>query len=611
MNSSVEFNLRRVTAPIVTLGRIAVSGVRLIVWDTLKNGVIDLRPLSRVERFLTISGLALVCGFLFSILFNDVLRTIWVIEPLTFESNATRGLLVPSIAVPLTLITLTLAWSYVLTGALQVRSARVRWFIFLIYFLFGLLALANGVFGIPPHLALFPIGIQALVYFVILSILIGAFILVPRGTLSLALQFSLTLGLNTSLVTFGLAQAVTAQQLTGFTYPTGYIVTVMVDTARVLIVPFLFLTGVEMVNFGLDVTRWAVRAVQINATDSFAKWILVLFITYRIYGLGAGVARGGIEPAQWNAWAGAALLLIGLGAILFWQSKKNRGEWVPYRLVVILLVLLPLGQILLVPLLLLTALFFFLAATLPGIFGNADLTTLLAQANQALGTLGQASDLYRDYTHLIVALAGIVIALIFSRRNHPTITAFGFVLAWSQGLEWLAEFGHPLEAFRFEYDAVDAALIVALAAMALVWIARRELTNERTWHLLAMALLSTLLTQTSFLDNPFSPLFSFAGVFFLVFGILWNVLTVGGRFTNVSTPNFPRASRLFLYLGYVLLSVCIAQWFIVSHNVVTQKLLSDLTQSGFTTFGLALAYLVFAQGGASLIESQTQIDHPK
>jgi hypothetical protein len=415
------------------------------------------------------------------------------------------------------------------------------------------------------------------------------------------------LTLNTVLVVVGLIQAVAAQQRTGFPYASGYLVTMMVDLARVLIVPFLFLTGVEWVNFGLDVTRWGAKSVQRYSVRWITALVLILFLGYRLTGLIAQIQAEGVEQQRWGAWIGAAILAGGLLGLNVWLQRKPAGAGVPYGLIVALIVLLPLFQILLAPLLTFVAFFFFASASAAEMLGGADLTGMLADANRILGYIGEWSNAYREYWYLIIAFVGILIAWFSSRRKHITLTAFGLILAWSQGLEWLSESNHPLAILRCAYTDVDRVLVLALAGLAGVWILRRQLTDLRARRLLTLALLGAVLTQTSFLDNPFSPLFSFAGVFFLVFGILWNVLTVGGRFTNRDTSNMPRASRLLVYLGYVLLSVSIAHWFIVSHNIELQKLQSDLTQDGFRIFGLSLAYLVFAQGGMSLVESRNRV----
>ena len=46
----------------------------------------------------------------------------------------------------------------------------------------------------------------------------------------------------------------------------------------------------------------------------------------------------------------------------------------------------------------------------------------------------------------------------------------------------------------------------------------------------------------------------------------------------------------------------VSHWAIVSHDVANQAIQSDLTMTGFRVFGLALAYLVFTEGGKQLLE---------
>ena len=592
---------RQVGTLLYRVWQVVTDGVRLFVWETLRTGMIDLRPLGGVLRLLTVTGLVLVFGFLASILFSDVLRTLSALEPLDFESSSTRGLLAPALAVPLTLGALLFAWSFILTGALAVRSARARWFVFLLYLLFELSGLLSGVFGVPAHAGFLSLGLMGLAYVGVFALLVLAFIFLPRLSLPLYIQFIFILGLNTTLVALGLAQAAAAQVRTGFPYPAGYLIGTTVSLARVLIIPLLFLSGVEWVNFGVEVARWTTVSVRRHATGWIMGALLGLFLSYRLYGLAVNTIAKGLNAEQLQAWAGAVLLCLGLVAIMLWLRRRARGESVPYGLVVLLVVGLPLFQIVSAPLLTLIGLFFVLNAYFFEMLGWTNLTALLAEANRALGFVGELSNSYRDYRQLIAVALSALVVVAAARRRNLAVAAFGLVLGWSQLLEWLTAPSRWLESFSFQYADVDVIWLIALTSLTLFWTIRRELTTERTLALFALAILGAVLTQTSFLDNPFSPLFSFAGVFFLVFGILWNVLTVGGRFTNTDSPRFPRASRLLLYVGYVLLSVTIAHWFIVSHNIEMQRLQSDLTMDGFRIFGLALAYLAFVQGGASLV----------
>ena len=77
---------------ILTTWQIIISGLRIYAWDSLKRGIIDLRPLSRVARLLALTGLVLVFFFLLSILFAQTLRTTGSLESLRLGSSAVRPL---------------------------------------------------------------------------------------------------------------------------------------------------------------------------------------------------------------------------------------------------------------------------------------------------------------------------------------------------------------------------------------------------------------------------------------------------------------------------------------------------------------------------------------
>jgi hypothetical protein len=532
-----------------------------------------------------------------------------------FESGAGRGLLVPSIAVPLTLITVTLAWSYVLTGALHVRRAA-RWLVFLVYVVFGFLGLANASLAIPSHAGRFSVFTVAAIFLAVLSALWIAFRVLPYRRAPIAVEFALMLVLQTVLTLVGLAQAVRAQQRSDFPYVGSYLITTSIDLSRMVIIPFLVNSGSEMGNFARDVAGWLSKSVRKYAAGWMTSFLLLAFLAYRWFGLARSLL-GGITPQQRNAWLGAALLIIGIGLIYVWRRQQKSGEAVSAWLVVALIVLPQLVQIAIAPLLVVVGFFFTLTASLNMQSGGVDYAGLMNQANQALGALASLSNAYAEVRYLVLAVMAAVVAWWAGRRGQGTVAAFALALAWAQILAWLMEPGHVLQGVRYQYADVDALLLVILTGATVFWLARgwqqragtyaaskasAGLTNERALHLLGLGFLAALLAQTGFLSDPFSPFFSFAGVFFLVFGILWGVLTAGGKFANSETPDYPRASRLLMYIGYALLSLAISHWFIVSHNVGSQALQSSLTMSGFRIYGLALAYLVFIEGGKPLFE---------
>lgn len=214
----------------------------------------------------------------------------------------------------------------------------------------------------------------------------------------------------------------------------------------------------------------------------------------------------------------------------------------------------------------------------------------LAALLAALGTIVGGS--------LLVAACGALIAVFAARRSRPSLAAFGAIVAWSQVLAALTKPSRPLAGLAFTYSEVDLLLLLGLAAITIWWAARRKLTQGRSALLLGLAVLGWVLHQTEFLDNPFAPILGGNALALLVVGLLWSVLTAGGRFANADSPGFPRASRILLYLGYIMLALSLATWYILSHSFEDQLTQSLYSGQGFSAFGLALLYLALVETGA-------------
>jgi hypothetical protein len=141
---------------------------------------------------------------------------------------------------------------------------------------------------------------------------------------------------------------------------------------------------------------------------------------------------------------------------------------------------------------------------------------------------------------------------------------------------------------------VDFWWVLVLAVIAVIWLVRHTLTAERAARLLFLLLLTELIRQTSFIESPFSPFLGFAGIGFIAFGIVWDVVTKG-FWTNRSTPALPRISRLFLYLGYMLFTVTLINWALTSHDLENLGIFTgNLADIGFGRFGKPLLYAIVA-----------------
>jgi hypothetical protein len=423
------------------------------------------------------------------------------------------------------------------------------------------------------------------------ALLLFSFIYLPRKKLSLAYEFSAMFLVVGGLLFMAWLLAAEATSQTGIDYVNGYLLPSLVTTLRILIIPFIYIAGSEIVGFGIAAAGWATLSTRRVTTGWILLALLLLFLAYRLLTFVLQFVSQGVSSLPWPSWGGALLVGLMLLALALWRKSHPEPDTVPGRLIVGLILILLAVQILLVPVTSLVVAFFGIVARsleeLAGVYG------VLAQ-------VGTISDLYRSVYALLVAGAGVVTAVIAYLRKRYTVVAFGVILAWTQGLWWLMEDGRPLEPLRYTYSEMDLLLTLAIVALTLYWLVRRELTPGRGLRLFGLAFFAWLLNYTGFIDNPFSILFGFAGVFFLVFSITWSVLTAGGRFANTASPRFPRVNRVILYLGYVLISVSISHWFVVTHDVEQQVLNNDINFAGYRIFGLTVAYLVFVEGGRAL-----------
>lgn len=581
------------------LWQIFIGAFRIFAWDSLKGGFIDLRRFGRVTRLIAIVGLALVFGFIASILYNDLLRHSGTLELLPLSSSAARGIFVPTTAVPLTLIALILAWSLILTSALHIQRF-VRWGIFAAFIFFGLPADFVGALTSATGENLLLLLVIVALVFLCLLVLFLAFVIFPRLERGVALEFITVLAGVGGLFVVMLFTAVEATNLGGVNFVNGYLTAEAVTNPRNLIVPLIYLSGAEIVSFGVAFTGWGAQSTARYARSWMIGVLLAVFLVYRWWSVLTEQILPGISPAQYLAWAGAALGTACLIPIALWRQRKPFGDVVSFKTTLGLILFLIVPQMILFLLVLVVSAFFLTQASDPQVIEN------MTAATAPLLTM---SDLLRDLLYLFLTGAGIFIAVRGVRRQKFTVAAFGMILAWTQFVYWLTENGRWLQAWRYRYQDVDLWLLIGWTGLAVYWTARRELTGDRALKLLALAFFAWMLHFTDFLDNPLSLFFGIAGISYTAFGILWGVLTAGGRWqVNGDSPRFPNQSRVLMAIGYVLLTLTISHWFLVTHNLVERTFNDDVTFTGLRVLGYTAAYVVMVEGGRVLLKKSDKDD---
>jgi hypothetical protein len=141
---------------------------------------------------------------------------------------------------------------------------------------------------------------------------------------------------------------------------------------------------------------------------------------------------------------------------------------------------------------------------------------------------------------------------------------------------------------------VDAWWVLLFCLVGIYLLFTKKLNSARAGQLFFLLTITFLLRQTNFISSPFSPLFGFAGVGFIAFGILWDSLT-SGSWANTSTPGLSRTTRIFLYLGYVILTVTVINWALTTHDLTSlNQLTGNTALVGLDRFGRPMLYAIFA-----------------
>jgi hypothetical protein len=157
--------------------------------------------------------------------------------------------------------------------------------------------------------------------------------------------------------------------------------------------------------------------------------------------------------------------------------------------------------------------------------------------------------------------------------------------AWNAPFYVLAAFG-----IRFQYSnpLLDIVLTLGIAAVLLVrW---RHIDRFEAVALAVLTVFSWLaFTRGDFISAIVSGPLAFLGLTsaaVVVFGIAYTLLA-DSAVTSTSTRQFPRDSRLLLFLGFLLLSTTVLAWIEITHPV--SNLQFTVSANGFSDIGIPLA----------------------
>jgi len=565
-----------------TFGTFSDAMKRLVI-DDLRPGVVHVGDLPRPARTLAWLGFILVFTGTGMLFFNEPLREAFPLVPMVGGTTG-RGELVPFVLIPVTIFILSVAWGFMLAGALHSRLL-VKLAVLLLYFVVASVWTASTVTGIPAAL-----------------VSVGALLVVPvffflRRKAAEAPAFEFGVLLVLVALTFGVSQiyAIDAWRSSGVPGVLADVPTLLY-TFDMLVIPLMLYLGVDIAEFVHKTASWTSGLADIWAGRRVMYAILALLLGWGLVWVVMEAAEriGKSSLAdQAVAYAGALVIPLSVG-VVWWMVRRYGGDSVTVE------TLLDVAKRVALPLI---AIYLGLQGIeivvllIGGLIGLLLVRVGLVAPGDPGGILALAEGLIRqdDNWQTLVAGVAIVAAMFLARRDRPTLALYLGIVGANALWISLTNPGRPLSFFAWSgLEPVDFWWVVIFASVAVYWAARRTLTEIRARRLVLLVLITLLMRQTGFIEDPFSPVLGFTGVGMIAIGLIWDALTIG-FWANEGSRGLPRASRIWLYLGYILFSIAVLNWAVASHDILQVDFFTgQAALGGFGLFGKPLIYAIFA-----------------
>ena len=563
------------------LWAVSSRALRDFIWADLREGMLDLRALPQNSRRLARAGLIVLGVVIAALLFNDLWRANSPLIALT-GGRIFRGQLVPIALLPMTLFLLVVAWSFLLTGALHSHWAlRV---LFLVLYELNAIGWLNSVFASDDKIAVW-LGGAATVGVALV------FALRWRARARPVLEFAVIFALVSVIFLLAQRRELQTQQLFGI--PTGLAkISFNVQFLGGLITPLLLLIGMNIADFTRRASHWTGDILTARAPRLLALSTLALLFAWRwFFVVSETVAHADKVSAQEqiNGLLGA-FGDVAVVALIWWLTGRMHrnapdeetmaSDVEPWtRPLVLTYTAVQLVSFFIVALLMAVAVGRWFEPVQLALFGVVDRLT----------------NTVTDPWHLLFSVGALALSLWLARKGRRGLALYLGILG-ALHLWWSATTrGNVLGMLHgVTNEAVELWWMAIFTAVAVWWTARAQLTPARVTRLVVLLLILTLMRQRDFIENPFSPFFGFAGIFFIAFSLVWDIST-SGSWTNADSPNLPRINRVFLYLGSILLTATVLNWSVTIHDLDTvEKFTGGAALVGFDRFGKPLLYAAFA-----------------
>ncbi|MCW2765662.1 MAG: hypothetical protein JWO11_1621 [Nocardioides sp.] len=552
------------------------------VWETaFRDPVLDshlqLRGLTFVERHAARVGLVTVALLLGSLLFAEV----WRSGELVPIGEDERLAFLPRALLPATLVTLLIAWTLILWGALT-ASPVFRVVAAVAFMMTNAFLISPSSFEIGDQRALawgpdlVHVGYYLSPGVLLLSIAVARLPRVHRWLLPVwrTLVFA-----GAGLFFLGQLWIYEAYVEEGFPSSIQVLVDGAVQETDGLLNPLIYVAAVLVIDFSLDVTEGAAVAAR-DASRRVARWLLVALLAVKLWIVLVRHRDDWTTYVQERPWAAVhtvvMVVVLAVTVRLVARFGMTRAfDTVKERLLyggALVLSLITIGQVVVVSL----GVFFVVelgADEIPGFVDGYPVFGLLNWGQPIAAGLA-----------LVLGLWLLRRGAEHGRTRRPTARELGSGLV-VMGVWLVPEFILNASEWNpgFSFELVD--ILVTVAAAAILAVRWRRIETSAAATLAAITIFAWLALSRGDWIAFLGGLFGLPAIVVVVFGIGYSIAGDSG-FTRSSSRRLPQGSRVLMFVGYLVLSVTILHWLEVTHAV---SLADGYAFGGFYYLGIPWA----------------------
>lgn len=571
---------------------------REFVWSGLRDGMVRVGDLSPALAAIVVVASALFLLGVAVLVSAGALRSALDLSAAS-RGTVGRGDLVPGVLVPVTLGALGVASGLILAGALHIaRGMRIAALLAYLAFAGAAQAIAFRFDSETGWLGTVATGtmVGVVVLFAVRwrarpRPVIEAFAMVVLATTNLACVY---------------ADLVRVDRLSGRSFALDETQVLMFNLSGIA-APLVVRAGLDVIEFGATATGWVMRTLEEKVHRRAILVALSALAIWRIRDLISDVV-GDVTLEFLKRHAGA-LVLVGMISLVWAVVNRladqaggedvrdggvgdaARSVGLPVAIVFVGFSLFTLALV--------------VGAQFVARFHRSGALSVISGANDFIHTLngGGWDQRYRYLVDVSFIIGGLVLA----RRGRRTVALMLVIVGAHDLLYQATDRSNWLHVLLWDQAAVDHVSFLIFAGAGLWWLARGRLTEVRAERLFFLVLFGALVRQANFIGDPFALVLSFAGVGFVVFGLIWGFVTAGA-WANRDTAGFPRSSRTFVFLGYSLFSIALLDWFVVAHDVDQAQYFTGLLPDfGVRLLGRPLLYAILATSFVGAIRHR-QID---